>query len=183
MDIVTQYLFLNTRIIIFSCNLLTWNAISLYFLKLNQICIPGMNPVMVCFVFSFLYPVGFSLLIFCFWFLLLCHEPAVDLWFSFLKLSTGFSVKVIPSSENKLRSVLPFQFFLRFCVKLKIFMTKMLFKIQWWSLEDFFGKAFWLLVYFFTISVERFWLALPFWVIFGKLCLCRNWWLFSKFSN
>ena len=47
----------------------------------------------------FSYPVGFSLLIFCFWFLLLCPERVIDLRVSFLKLSlTGFNIKVISSS-------------------------------------------------------------------------------------
>ena len=49
--------------------------------------------------FPFSYPVGFSLLIFCFWFLLSCPEHVIDLIVSFLKLSlTGFNIKVISSS-------------------------------------------------------------------------------------
>ena len=49
--------------------------------------------------FPFSYLVGFSFLIFCFWFLLLCPERVTDLWVSFLKLSlTGFNIKVISSS-------------------------------------------------------------------------------------
>ena len=107
---VTYCLFLNVRIIIFSYNLLTGKAISPYSLKLiNSSLYSWDESSHGMFCIFFLYPERFT-----------GREPVVDLWFFFLKLLTGYSYQGYSLLRNELRSALPFLFFPRFCIKLKI---------------------------------------------------------------
>ena len=89
--------FLVTSIIILSCNLFMWNVLLLHFLKLDQVCIPGMNPVQSLLLCSFL-PTPCRILSAHILFLILASMSWVCGWpviFLFRLSVTGFSMKVI----------------------------------------------------------------------------------------